>query len=209
MRNRNTRSIAICALAVALIATTVAYAVLQTTLNISGSVTRKGGSWSINFANATITSTRGKASMTTPSINGTNLTFNTTLYQPGDEVTFTFDVVNSGNIAAKLAGVKINSYDNATSTEEFGGSLFEWTNVSPSVLWGQPAADEPRISVKITYADGTTPAIGNTLVATTGTQTFKVVIRYEEFPEGVTPDAEQMAKDETMSFSIGLTYQQA
>ena len=204
MRNRNTRSIAICALAVALIATTVAYAVLQTTLNISGSVTRKGGSWSINFANPTITSTKGKASMTTPSINGTNLTFNTTLSQPGDQVTFTFDVVNDGNIAARLADVILNGNDGATSGEAEGiGTIFEWYN------YGWRYENYPKTSIKITYADGRTPAIGDTLAATTGTSTFKVVIRYEEFPEGVTPDAEAMAQNETISFSLGLNYQQA
>ena len=184
---------------------------LQTTLNISGSVTRKGGSWSINFDNAKIISTKGKASMTTPSINGTNLTFNATLAQPGDEVTFTFDVVNDGNITAKLARAAVfnsgGSLNNSTSSQ-YHENAFEWYN------WNYEDKDyynytKPIISVKISYADGTKPSVGDTLAATTGTQTFKVVIRYEEFPEGVTPDADAMAQDETMSFSLGLTYQQA
>ena len=51
MRDRGKRKLIMYGLMVALMVTTVAYAVLQTTLNINGTVTKKGGSWDIHFAN--------------------------------------------------------------------------------------------------------------------------------------------------------------
>ena len=51
MKAIKTRSLIIAVMALAIVATTVAYAALQTTLNISGSIAKKGGSWDIHFEN--------------------------------------------------------------------------------------------------------------------------------------------------------------
>ena len=55
MKQKKQRTLAIFALAIALVATTIAYAVLSTTLKVSGSVTKKGGTWAINIQNISIT----------------------------------------------------------------------------------------------------------------------------------------------------------
>lgn len=103
MNQKKQRTLAIFALAVALIATTVAYAALSTTLNISGNITKKGGSWSVGITNLSSVSTTGTGSMSkAPSVTGTTLSFDADLKKPGDSVSFTFDIVNSGTVTAQM-----------------------------------------------------------------------------------------------------------
>ncbi len=103
MNQKKQRTLAIFALAVALVATTVAYAALSTTLNISGNITKKGGSWSVGITNLSSVSTKGTGSMSkAPSVSGTTLSFDANLKKPGDSVSFTFDIVNSGTVTAGM-----------------------------------------------------------------------------------------------------------
>ena len=103
MNQKKQRTLAIFALAVALVATTVAYAALSTTLNISGNITKKGGSWSVGITNLSSVSTTGTGSMSkAPSVSGTTLSFDANLKKPGDSVSFTFDIVNSGTVTAEM-----------------------------------------------------------------------------------------------------------
>ena len=104
MKRNNSRQLAIWALAIALTATTIAYAALQTSLSITGNVTRKGGSWNVKLGNVANKSTTGSAKFTTqPTISGTTLNFGAELALPGDSFTFTFDVMNAGTVDAKLS----------------------------------------------------------------------------------------------------------
>ena len=102
MKKNNSRQLAIWALVIALTATTIAYAVLQTSLSISGNVTRKGGTWSIKLDNIANKKTTGQASFVTDPKVGSdgNITFAATLSQPGDSFEFTFDVINAGTVDA-------------------------------------------------------------------------------------------------------------
>ena len=68
MKTKKTRSLIIAIMAFSIIATTVAYAALQTTLNISGSIAKKGGSWDIHFENVSNITNYGSATLTTPKI---------------------------------------------------------------------------------------------------------------------------------------------
>lgn len=103
MNQKKQRTLAIFALAIALVATTVAYAALSTTLNISGNITKKGGSWSVGITNLSSVSTTGTGSMSkAPSVTGTTLSFDADLKKPGDSVSFTFDIVNSGTVTAQM-----------------------------------------------------------------------------------------------------------
>ena len=101
MNQKKQRTLAIFALAIALVATTVAYAALQTTLQVSGNVTKKGGTWAINIQNISSVTTTGSAKMTTkPSVSGTALSFDAQLTKPGDTISFTFDIANTGSVDA-------------------------------------------------------------------------------------------------------------
>lgn len=114
MNQKKQRTLAIFALAIALVATTVAYAALQTTLQVSGNVTKKGGTWAINIQNISSVTTTGSAKMTTkPSVSGTALSFDAQLTKPGDTISFTFDITNNGTVNARMyttyASMGINS----------------------------------------------------------------------------------------------------
>ncbi len=127
MKKKNQRTIAVWALVIALCATTVAYAALSTTLNISGSATRKGGTWNVSLANVHNVATTGTGSFTTqPGVSGTKLTFAASLAQPNDSISFDVDIVNSGSINAYLSD--LDFCFNGSCAASF--SSFETTNIS-------------------------------------------------------------------------------
>lgn len=103
MSNRKQRTLAIWALAIALGATSIAYAALQTTLSIRGSVTKKGGTWDIKLVDVSTSTVAGGSFSTKPSTSGTSLTFNANLNTEGDAISVKFRVHNAGTIAAKLS----------------------------------------------------------------------------------------------------------
>ena len=105
MKQKNQRTLAIFALAIAIVATTIAYAALSTTLNISGTVTKKGGSWNIYFTNPSSASIEGSAKASTITLASTQVSFNVELYKPNDSVTYTVDIKNGGTIDAILDSV--------------------------------------------------------------------------------------------------------
>ena len=118
MKDRKKRKFIMYGLIVALMATTVAYAVLQTTLNINGTVTKKGGSWNIYFTNLSTPSRAsgtltGEASAANPNLSATSFTFEATLVKPLDSITYTFDVVNDGTIHAMLDSVALTGVEEA------------------------------------------------------------------------------------------------
>lgn len=131
MGTKKQRTLAIFALAIALIATTVAYAALSTTLKVSGTVTKKGGTWNIYISKISNVNKTGTATITkTPTASGTATTaidFAATLEKPGDSISFDFTVANGGSIDAKIDPSYVgnhwivnNSYSSteATATEQ-------------------------------------------------------------------------------------------
>ena len=154
MKGRSQRKMIVYGLAIALLVTTVAYAVLQTTLNINGTVNRKGGSWNIHFENVANVVKCGDATITTPTISnaGATLTFSASLAVPKDSVSFTVDVVNDGTIDAMLSQV---------------------------VLTGQSEAAANDVTYTATYGDGT-PINVNDELKQNQTKTIKVTAVYND-----------------------------
>ena len=78
----------------------IAYALLSTTLTISGTTSVSAATWDIHFSNLNASST-GDATYTLPQFTSTTaLTdYEIVLTKPGDSVTFTFDIVNAGTIS--------------------------------------------------------------------------------------------------------------
>ena len=114
MGERKNRKLIITALAIALVSTTVAYAALQTSLNISGSISRRGGSWGQRFTNLNCkTEGSDNSTVRVTSNNGTTLSFNGTFGNVGDIISCTYNLENTGSLAAKLS-------DNSQFRMEFG-----------------------------------------------------------------------------------------
>ncbi len=152
MKTKKTRSLIIAIMAFSIIATTVAYAALQTTLNISGSIAKKGGSWDIHFENVSNITNYGSATLTTPKIESSKLSFSTTLAKPGDYISFTVDVKNSGTIDAVLNSV---------------------------IFSGEQDAKSKDITYTVTYSDGTSIA-KNDKLNVGDKRTFKVLVKYDD-----------------------------
>lgn len=169
-KNRSLKVIVVIALCVAVGTLTVAYATLSKTLNITGTAQVSGNTWDIHLANASCSKT-GSATAGTPSITGAT-TISLTgmmLSVPGDTVTCTFDVVNSGSVNAKLSTV---------------------TNLTPTIE-GTGATATSDVSIvssnytyTLTYNDGTAIATNDTLNANT-TKKMKMHATYKSNASGV------------------------
>ena len=114
--NRNTKTLIIIGLCVAILGLTVGYAALSSVLNITG--TAKTGTlatnWNIKFKNASCEKT-GYAIAGNITTEGTSLTLSdSVLVSPSDEVICTFDVVNEGTIDAEVTSVTVPNINNFT-----------------------------------------------------------------------------------------------
>lgn len=104
-KQRQVKGIAILALCVAVLGLSVAFAAMSTTLSINGTATMNTASWSIKFMNLSEATVTGSASVVTaPVLSDTHIgDYEIVLTKPGDSVTYTFDVKNTGTIDAVMS----------------------------------------------------------------------------------------------------------
>lgn len=163
--SEKTKNVLLGVLIVGLVSMTVAYAALSQTLNINGSakVQAKGTSWNVHFTSEDgdhdPIETVGYAKTTTQgatlTLTNTDVTApDVTLIAPGDKVSFYFDVVNEGEINAKLNSLP----NNVSASGVLSGYTVAYADASASDAVLQALTSD--IVVKLTYADGT--AIGST-----------------------------------------------
>lgn len=84
----------------------VGYSVIYSNLSLQGNVTKKANSWNIIFDNPVF----DDDSMTSPEptiTNGTTMTMNVTLSNPGDKYAFTIDLINAGNLPALIKTINM------------------------------------------------------------------------------------------------------
>lgn len=195
MNQKKQRTLAIFALAVALVATTVAYAVLQTTLNISGSITKKGGTWAINIQNISTVTTTGSGKMTTaPKVSGTTLSFASELSKPGDSVSFTFDIVNNGTLAAQMYGHKASMTINGVSTTLTSGT--EMVVKSEDIIYQlEMKGSSGTFSNVINFAED------RLVIASKGKQTFRLTLKYNSSASSVSASDKALAVSATFPFT--------
>ena len=104
------KNITLAVLGVILLGITIAYAALQTNLNIGGTVETTAVDWDVHITDFTRSSVSGSATGPTASelqtgnhLGNTSISnLNVTLPKPGDSITYTFKIVNAGTINAKL-----------------------------------------------------------------------------------------------------------
>ena len=150
--NSSVKSLVLVVLIVAICGLSIAYALLSTTLSISGSTNVSAASWKIKFSNLTGSSTGG-ASYTLPTFSDTSLSdYEIILTKPGDSVTFSFDIVNDGSIGAAITSFVKNT---PTCSGVAGSSTA--TEDAPLVC--------NNITYSFTYTDGTVVGLNDTLAA--------------------------------------------
>ena len=72
--------------------------------------------WDIGFVKVEKTATKGDAyEIAAPTYDKLNATFDVCLVNPGDEITYTFTIKNSGNINARVAGIQVVTLSNENS----------------------------------------------------------------------------------------------
>ena len=194
MNQKKQRTLAIFALTVALLATSIAYAALSATLKVSGSATKKGGTWNVHLASPTTPKTTGTGKMTsTPTISGTTLSFGAELSKPGDAIEFNFSVVNGGNIDATLKG--ITGSFNGTSWTQQASSTSE--DVTCSLLYNSQV-----LSTTTTTVSGTSALSSLDLPSTNKTKVVTVKCVYSSTATSVS------SVDKALTFKVSFNYQQ-
>jgi hypothetical protein len=171
MNNERQKNLILIILLIGVITMTVAYANLSQRLNIKSSakVQSKSTSWDVHFKNVSCTGT-GYAVVTSPLAPTTGNTTElsglvATFRAPGDSVSCTFYVENSGEIDAAITSF---AKQDSTKTITYTGS------------GSTKAADEALINGKITYSlvyvdNNKEPAIGDVL-ASSATRQLKLTL---------------------------------
>lgn len=103
-KQRNSKLFIIIALILVVIGITVAFAILSTTLNINGTAKLEASTWEVKFVGPLAPALVGTADViVAPSLEDTSVgTYDVVLKSPGDSVTYTFDVTNTGTLPAKI-----------------------------------------------------------------------------------------------------------
>ena len=118
-KTRQIKIISLCALLVAVLGLTVAFAALSQTLTINGSAAVNAASWDIHFEKTSgkETEVKGATTFTEPTLSGTTIeNFSATLTKPGDSVTYYFDIVNKGTIDAVVSSFNFpNAFKDCTA----------------------------------------------------------------------------------------------
>lgn len=166
----------------------ITYAAISQQLDINGEGTVKSSTWQIKFANLGAASLTGNASeITAPTIN-TNDTkigdYSVKLVKPGDEVSYTFDIVNNGDIDARLSSYTIPT---PTCTGNGDAAETDATNICKN------------LNYSLTYDDGTPVGENDTLTAGE-TKNLKLTLGYKT----TITNAELPTNDVTIS-NLGIT----
>ncbi len=120
-KERKIKVTGLCALLVAVLGLTVAFAALSQTLMINGSTTVDTSSWNIYFKipDKNIQNNGDGGLIGTPIINGTTISnLNFSISKPNDYIIYDFNIVNDGTINAKIDSVEITKLCTLNSSVE-------------------------------------------------------------------------------------------
>jgi len=204
MKNRKKRN-KILLLLVLLLAVSIGFAALATTLKINGTANIGKNTWNIywdNIANQTgSTPEDGYPDITADENNVASslVTWEVTLDEPGNYYEFTVDAVNEGTLDAEITEV-VSKYGNS---------------VIPDVIDSEHPSPVPSyIKYSVVYADnGEKPSVGDRLNKkennTPTRRTYKIRVEYDRDAVTNTIINEMDDEGETHTFSLSVKYGQA
>lgn len=147
--NNKIQNIVLGVLAVGLIGLTVAYASLSQNLTINGTAKVAAATWDVHFEGMNAGTATGYATLPTTgklAASGTSVSGSIgTLKAPGDTITYTFDIVNAGDINATLGSYNITT---PTCTSEDSTNATAVCN---------------NLTYTLTYENGDAIQVGDTL----------------------------------------------
>lgn len=191
-KDKNSKVIAIIALLIAIAGLSVGFAALSTTLTINGSGTVNTSSWNVKFANlgATPALTGTATEVTKPVLSDTKIeTFDVSFMTPGDSITYTFDVANTGTYDARISSVTVPT---PTCTGTGDSATTDADNVCKYLTYS------------LTYDNGTAVA-ANDVLAQGATKHLKLTLAYGT---GVTSDELPVANVTISGLEIPIIYVQ-
>ena len=151
MEKKNLVMVCLCA-AIAIMA--VAYAAFSTTLTVDGTI-EATGEFAVEYVETGTAVGQQTPTGTIVKDSATGATLAVKLYTPGDVVTCTIDVENTGNLAAKLVGGHVISNDLTGNTTPIAV-----TATSPKTQLAAGATDTITVTVKYNWTAETQPTSG-------------------------------------------------
>lgn len=158
-------------LAVGLIGITVAYAALSQRLDIQPEATVKKSTWDVEFANVACTASNLNGTTTTAVVDTSESKLAVdgkttikgsmgTLKTPGDTITCTFDIVNKGDIDAKITTAPVVPTPTCAT---------DASSICSELTYTLTYADSPNTAIKV-----------NDELATGATKAAKIVLTYKK-----------------------------
>ena len=211
-KTRKIKLISLCALLVAVLGLTVAFAALSQTLTINGSAAVDAASWDIHFEKTSgkETEVKGAATFTEPTLSGTTIeNFSATLTKPGDSVTYYFDIVNNGTVDAV-----VSSYDFSYGYTKCFGIVEADAGWNDCKAWdldnngtinvNDKAKHMELFDYNIYYVDGGKKLARKDTLNAGETKHMKLVIEYKDTATGLPENNITL----TSSDPITITYEQ-
>lgn len=157
MKNNKVKNVIIFVLSICLVSLTILYAVIAQKLNVENYNSIKSSDWSIGFDNlSSATYNEGASILNEPVISSSSITGLSVLFSnPGDYVYYDFDIVNNGNIDAKISDI---------STSSFGAKC-----VSSSSNEEDEKNVCDNIRMTLTYAEASTVAVSDKTISLNST----------------------------------------
>ena len=150
--NKRIKIYVLAALMISVLTMSIAYAVLSTSLDISGSATIQESSWGFELGEGISIAgnnyeTTGSAVYNKPVFEGVTATYNFSLTKPGDSVSYFFRIYNIGSLPGEIASI--------TTSEPLCTSSSNNTNDAELVC--------NNLIYEITYSDETPIQAGDVL----------------------------------------------
>lgn len=158
-KQKNTQTLIIAVLAVAVLTLSVGFAAFSQRLDMNGTVSVTSSSWNVHFDTDSFAKTTGSQDVTTTSITGTSISWQSTLTKPGDYAEFTVNVLNEGTFDAVLKSITMSSiadHEKYLKYEIYYGdssSPYTATTEGLSISLAKKAgtATSVPVKVKVTY----------------------------------------------------------
>ena len=185
---KDTKTVVIVGVLIAVIAMSIAYAAFASNLSIEGTA-HVESNWDVKITNIVVKEKSANATSNSATNTDTTATFDCSLTQPGDYVIYTVTVANAGNIDAKVTKVPTFKAVSETNTN---------LTTSESTKYEDPQSGIVKFSL-----DGAPALNAELLKATSGTPTTTTFDVKVEYDEDATTAPTYTAKSATVEFTYG------